>query len=139
MLTTTKGIERPLDFIHHLEQIMTDPTCRSFFDEYFKTWGDIKATLMLIKAYLMIDTETNRIYGRSLPPTVISDILRHVIKDSETRRYLVDSMEKFMKESNQNFNQICHQILIEKYPELVHEFYNSCNTRKLRGPYKIGD
>ena len=112
--------DKPLDFIHHLEIIMTDPTFRAFFDEYFKTWGDTKATLMVMKAYLMIEEETKKT-SRKISSKEISEILRQILLNRETRRYLVESMESFMKsEHRQTFNQICHDtikkqtLLIEK-------------------------
>ena len=116
-MTEIVKYEDPLNFIHHLEQIMTDPTFRCFFDEYFKTWGDTKATLMLMKAYIMIEEETKKIYGKdqNFDSSIVSEILRNVLKNSETRKYLVESMESFMSNTHRKtFNEICLQTIQQK-------------------------
>lgn len=111
--------EKPLDFIHHLETIMTDSTFRSFFDEYFKTWGDTKATIMVMKAYLMIEEETKKL-EKEIAPAQISQILREILINSETRKYLVESMETFMKpEHRTSFNQICHETISKYSTKLI--------------------
>jgi len=47
--------EKISNFMNRMGLLMEDPEFRSFFDEYFNNIDDIKAIIMLMQGYRMID------------------------------------------------------------------------------------
>ena len=42
-------------FFQFIDIMMNDPKMREFFDEFFSDWDEIKTTIMVMKAYQIID------------------------------------------------------------------------------------
>jgi len=101
----------PADFLGHLSQLMREPSFRKFHQEYFSTWSDSKASLMLIKTYFLIESELSR-QGFIANEDEIIEVIRRLMKHRECRRYLVDSMVSFINDDqdfSRNFAQLINQ------------------------------
>jgi hypothetical protein len=109
---------RPSDFMSYLATLMADPIFRGFYREYFATWSDSKASLMLIKAYLMIEHELSKRTDYLLPdhmntdidPHIVIEILQKLMKHSQYRHYLVQSMDLYMK-NEQDFTHMFNELV----------------------------
>jgi hypothetical protein len=112
---TQKIIKDTSDFMTKLSDVMSEPTFREFFDTHFSDWNDSKAVFMMMKAYQMLDDESYKVYNKRLQPPVLADMLKRIMFQSDTRRYLTQSMTEFMNGSNSDkeFTQICHKMLLK--------------------------
>lgn len=105
------------DFLSNLGRIMDDPDFRKFFDQNFNEWGDIKAIIMLMKAYSLIDEHASDITGQKLAPEKIVEILRFTMNNRELRSVLVDGMDDFIKgryDFSTRFKQLTQSQLKDK-------------------------
>ena len=105
------------DCIVRLAELMEDTGFRQFFEEYFAEWSDIKAVVMLMKAYQFLDQEYRRLSGgQQLSRERLCYFLRRVLVTSELRTHLTDTMEHFMA-SDVDFGQTCHRLLAAEFAQ----------------------
>lgn len=90
-------------FFQFIDVMMNDPKMRSFFDEFFSDWDDIKTTIMIMKAYQVIDikikeleTESSKSITVDMRRKMMIGIIKEMIADSECRQELVKNMNQFM-------------------------------------------
>jgi len=86
-------------FFTFLDKIMSDPELRGYFDEFFETWSDIRASIMIMKTYQMVDQHLKDSHVSFSDSTQRSKIMIGIIKgmlsDSSCRQEMVKNMESF--------------------------------------------
>lgn len=116
--TEGKSPQHDRTFMDKLALIMSNPSFQDFFNQYFQDWSDIKAVIMIMQLYSLIDQEYQKLTGGAkLPPDQIVKNVQQVMMNTECRALIVDTMSKFMNPeltSNQSFRQI-----IMKSPNLL--------------------
>ena len=90
-------------FFQFIDLMMNDPKMRSFFDEFFSDWDDIKTTIMIMKAYQVIDikikeleTESTKSITIDMRRKMMIGMIKEMIANSECRQELVKNMNQFM-------------------------------------------
>lgn len=105
----------PHDFIERLAEIMTDPAVRSFFNDYFKTWSDGQACLMLMHAYNVIDeTYARKNGGARLTSDQIVPLVRRAVSNADCRKVLCTAMQRYISDDVSVFANILQQETIEQ-------------------------
>lgn len=100
----TQAMQKPDGFMDRMAQIMAEEPVKNFFRDYFSTWSDARAALMLLQTYIVIDDEYRRqTNGKSMPSDEIAAIVREMVRDSECRKLLVDAMTQFSNGNEQKF------------------------------------
>jgi hypothetical protein len=105
-------------FFQFIDIMMNEPKMREFFDEFFSEWDEIKTTIMVMKAYQVIDVKFKQIEletKNSMSPITRRKMMIGVIKEmlttSECRQELVKNMNEFMGNSHLNH---CNKFLENK-------------------------
>lgn len=99
LTSSTNSVEEPT-FMDKLNEIMSDPQFKTFFNKYFQNWTDIKTTIMLMKTYYFIDEEYTKRTGKKMAGDEISEVLKKMIQDTHCRKLIVDEMDQFMGEKS---------------------------------------
>ena len=96
-------------FFQFIDIMMNDPKMRTFFDEFFSDWDDIKTTIMVMKAYQVIDVklkslevETTNTISPDMRRKMMIGIIKEMLITSECRQELVKNMNEFMGIENLN-------------------------------------
>jgi hypothetical protein len=93
-------------FFQFIDTMMNDTKMREFFDEFFGDWDEIKTTIMVMKAYQVIDHKIKQLEfeKKKLLPVEIRrkmmiGIMKEMLTTSECRQELVKNMNEFMGNS----------------------------------------
>ncbi len=97
-------------FLSRLQDIMTDEKVETFFKDYFSTWSDTKAALMLMQTYVSIDDSYFAQVGQRMPPEQIVVIVRKMIGDADCRKILVEAMNQYTTDSDSKFLEAYKQV-----------------------------
>ena len=97
-------------FFQFIDIMMNDPNMREFFDEFFGDWDEIKTTIMVMKAYQVIDHkikqleyETKQIMSPVIRRKMMIGIIKEMLTTSECRQELVNNMNEFMGNKHLNY------------------------------------
>jgi|LakMenEpi03Aug12_release.lakeMendotaPanAssembly.Ray.scaffolds.fasta_scaffold338045_1 hypothetical protein len=90
-------------FFQFIDIMMNDVKMREFFDEFFSEWDEIKTTIMVMKAYQVIDhkikqLECNekKILSIEIRRKLMIGIIKEMLTTSECRQELIKNMNEFM-------------------------------------------
>lgn len=97
-------------FLQRLAIIMADDGVKTFFRDYFSTWSDTKAALMLMQTYVAIDDAYVREFGTRLPSEQIAGYVREIVGDKECRQAIVAAMSHYTSEAEVGFLQAYNRI-----------------------------
>ena len=102
-------------FFQFIDIMMNDPKMRNFFDEFFSDWDEIKTTIMVMKAYQIIDNKmreleynTKKIMLLDTRRKMMIGIMKEMLTNSYCRQELVKNMNDFMGNSHLNH---CNQLV----------------------------
>ena len=105
-------------FFQFIDIMMNDPKMRDFFDEFFSDWDEIKTTIMVMKAYQVIDHkikqlefETKQVMLPVIRRKMMIGIIKEMLTTSECRQELVNNMNEFM--GNRHLNH-CNKFVENK-------------------------
>ena len=105
-------------FFQFIDIMMNDPKMREFFDEFFSDWDEIKTTIMVMKAYQVIDHkikqlefETKQVMSPVIRRKMMIGIIKEMLTTSECRQELVNNMNEFM--GNRHLNH-CNKFVENK-------------------------
>jgi hypothetical protein len=105
-------------FFQFIDIMMNDPKMRAFFDEFFSDWDEIKTTIMVMKAYQVIDVKLKELkldtineMSSEMRRKMMIGIIKDMLTTSECRQELVKNMNQFM--GIENFNQ-CKKLVQDK-------------------------
>ncbi|RPG10722.1 MAG: hypothetical protein CBB84_000050 [Phycisphaera sp. TMED24] len=86
-------------------ELMNCPNFRALFDTNFNTFSDIESVLLIMKTYQYI--ESIYIDKNGVKPTMeyMRRGIQNIIADKIARRFLVDSMKRFISEK-ETFSEI---------------------------------
>lgn len=91
------------DCLSIVAKLMSDDTFRDFFTEYFSTWSDARAVLMLMNGYVFIEETFISHTGKKPKPNDVLYILRKMMMNGDYRRIIRDSMLQFLDKPNTTF------------------------------------
>jgi predicted nucleic-acid-binding protein len=97
-------------FMGRLRDLMENDSFREFATEYFSTWDDTKASMMLIHHYMLIEGEYLERTGKNLESDKIIEILKTIMANSECRKIIVDNMSKFFENGNVTIKELYKKI-----------------------------
>ena len=92
--TNSESNSESNSILNMISNIMSDKTFRQIFDEHFNSWDDIKAILMIMKVYQLIESKCNE---KGIKPT--SDDIVFAIKTSMNN----SSLRSIIREDMSNF------------------------------------
>jgi hypothetical protein len=90
-----KKILNENNFFNELDSIMSDNKFRSFYDEYFKDFSDIKVVLMYMKLYETIQKEYIERYGIEIEKELLVVMMKELMSEHSTRKTIIDSFNNF--------------------------------------------
>lgn len=91
------------DFLDKVGTLMHDEDFRVFFDDNFNTWSNIEGAIMMMKTYAFVQEEYLRQTGTILNKQETVNIVRSMFMDGECRRRMVEEMDSFMKNKQDQF------------------------------------
>lgn len=91
-------------FYNILNYIMNHLVFRSFIDEYFSDWNDVKTMMMFIKTYQTVDRNIHKLEREAGKKFInrdhlITGIIKNLIENSNTRKKIVDNMNNWMDDA----------------------------------------
>lgn len=93
-------------FFQFIDLIMSDSTARSYVDEFFSDWDDIKTSVMFMKTYQIIDKEISameKANNAKMDPLerrqFMIGFIKELISNTECRGEIVKNMHDFMDTS----------------------------------------
>lgn len=98
------------NFMGRLATVMSNEHVRDFFADFFDTWFDTKAALMMLHVYGCIDVEYTKQTGERLTSTEIVEVMRQMFDNSECRHVLVTAMTEFLDLQNQSFLDVYRRV-----------------------------
>lgn len=88
-------------FFQFLDTIMGDPKTRSYIDEFFGNWDEIKTVMMFIKVYQVVDSQLlsngTQFKNPETRRSFIIGIVKELITDSNCRQEIIANMTRFME------------------------------------------
>lgn len=119
ILEEGKKILQKNDFFNSLDVIMTNHDFRSFYDNYFKDFTDIKVVILYMKLYETIQIEYKERNGVSIKKEFLAYMIKELMNNNESRKYIHEAFYNFTdnKQSNNKF--------------ILDIFYNSENSKKI--------
>lgn len=112
-MLTTSVCSQPDDFLSRLHKIMRDPEIVKFFQMYFSTWSDTRASLMLMNVYLLVEEEFEQSVGRKPKGTDVASVVRQLMIDASYRRMIVDSFNEYTTNIHTNFHQNIRSLIAD--------------------------
>jgi hypothetical protein len=105
-------------FFQFIDIMMNEPKMREFIDEFFSEWDEIKTTIMVMKAYQVIDSKfkelefkTKKTMCPEIRRKMMIGIIKEMLTTSECRQELVKNMNDFM--GNNHLNH-CNKLVDNK-------------------------
>jgi hypothetical protein len=81
--------------------IMGDQKTRSYIDEFFGNWDEIKTVMMFIKVYQVVDNQLlsngKQFKNPETRRSFIIGIVKELITDSNCRQEIIANMTRFME------------------------------------------
>lgn len=105
-------------FLERLGAVMRDAQVQAFFQDYFATWSDGKAALMLIHAYVAIEQVLVRDGIRATSDEIVA-LVRLAVADKDTRKLLVDAMQHYVSDNNTRFVEAVQRVVQASHLLLV--------------------
>lgn len=88
-------------FFGFVDRIMSDPELRTYFDEFFGSWNDIRAVIMVMKTYQMVDEQLKENNVSFSSPEqkrkVMIGIMKEMLVNPSCRSEMVSNMVQFEK------------------------------------------
>ena len=102
-------------FFQFLDTIMSDSKTRSYIDEFFGNWDEIKTVMMFIKVYQVVDNQiTNKdtkFTNSETRRSFIIGIVKELIADSKCRQEIIANMARFMENDFTECNLLIHHTI----------------------------
>lgn len=119
ILEEGKKILQKNDFFNSLDIVMTNDDFRSFYDNYFKDFTDIKVVILYMKLYETIQIEYKERNGIPIKKEFLAYMIKELMNNNESRKYIHEAFYNFTdnKQSNNKF--------------ILDIFYNSENSKKI--------
>jgi hypothetical protein len=103
-------------FFQFIDIIMTDEKLRSYIDEFFGDWDDVKTSILFMKTYQVVDMELNRLEDNDKCKISIENrrklmigLMKEMMTNSECRQELVRNMNVFMGTEHLNCRRIVEE------------------------------
>jgi len=119
ILEEGKKILQKNNFFNSLDVVMTNDDFRSFYDNYFKDFTDIKVVILYMKLYETIQIEYKERNGIPIKKEFLAYMIKELMNNNESRKYIHEAFYNFTdnKQSNNKF--------------ILDIFYNSENSKKI--------
>ena len=107
------------DFFNSLDVVMANDDFRTFYDNYFKDFTDIKVVILYMKLYETIQIEYKERNGVPIKKEFLAYMIKELMNNNESRKYIHEAFYNFTdnKQSNNKF--------------ILDIFYNSENSKKI--------
>lgn len=119
ILKEGKNILQQNDFFNSLDVVMSNDDFRSFYDNYFKDFTNIKVVILYMKLYETIQIEYKERNGIPIKKEFLAYMIKELMNNSESRKYIYEAFYNFI--DNKQYNN--------KF--ILDIFYNSENSKKI--------
>lgn len=119
ILKEGKNILQQNDFFNSLDVVMSNDDFRSFYDNYFKDFTDIKVVILYMKLYETIQIEYKERNGIPIKKEFLAYMIKELMNNSESRKYIYQAFYNFT--DNKQYNN--------KF--ILDIFYNNENIKKI--------
>jgi hypothetical protein len=88
-------------FFNDLDNVMDKKNnFRSFYDEYFRDFVDIKTMILYMKLYETIESEYRDRHGMEIEKELLAYMIKEIMNDHVSRKNVFDSFHKFIDNDN---------------------------------------
>lgn len=87
-------------FFYDLEKIMSDVNFKSFYDEYFTDFSNIKVVTLYMKLYETIQLEYKERYNCDIEKELLAYIIKQLMDDKNSRKLVLNSFNHYMEDNN---------------------------------------
>ncbi len=115
-----KNILQENDFFYGLDDVMNNNNFRSFYNNYFKDFSDIKVVILYMKLYETIQIEYEERNGVPIEKELLAYMIKELMNNNESRKYIYEAFYNFTdnKQVNNKF--------------ILDIFYNNQNIKKIK-------
>ena len=99
-LITFSCTTQKFDDFETIMNLMNQDDFRQLFDTQFQEFSEIKSVLLIMKTYSYLENLYNREKGEKPSKDYMSAGIRKLMRNHDTRRFLVDSTIAFMKDED---------------------------------------
>tara|TARA_B100001094_G_C18176882_1_gene798410 strand:- start:856 stop:1260 length:405 start_codon:yes stop_codon:yes gene_type:complete len=83
------------NFFKDLNDLMSNKQFKKFYDKYFTNWMEVEVMLMYMKLYDTMKTSYEEKYKHPIDEPSLLFMIREVIRNNESRRWVLDNFELF--------------------------------------------
>lgn len=87
-------------FFYDLEKIMSDDNFKTFYNEYFKDFSNIKVVTLYMKLYETIQLEYKEIYNCDIEKELLAYMMKQLMDDNNNRKLIFNSFNNYMEDKN---------------------------------------
>jgi hypothetical protein len=92
------------NFFKKLDDVMSDHVFKSFYDEYFRNFTDIKTVIMYMKLYESLTNVYKINMNQDMPKELLVNTMKNIMEEKDLRRSTVQSFQTFVESNKQNLD-----------------------------------
>ena len=90
-------------FFNELNSLMINNEFRSFYNEYFNDFTDVKVLILYMKLYETLEVEYKKRNNRDIDRRLLIFIIKEVMNEKTTRKKIFESFDNYIKNNDKNF------------------------------------
>jgi len=92
------------NFFKKLDDVMRDPIFKSFYEEYFKNFTDIKTVILYMKLYESLTNVYKNNMNHEMPKELLVYTMKTIMEEKDLRRSTVQSFQNFVENNKQTLD-----------------------------------
>lgn len=92
------------NFFKKLDDVMSDHVFKSFYDEYFRNFTDIKTVIMYMKLYESLTNVYKTNMNHDMPKELLVNTMKTIMEEKDLRRSTVQSFQTFVESNKQTLD-----------------------------------
>ena len=89
-------------FFYDLDYIMSNNDIRSFYEQYFKDFSDIKIVTLYMKLYETIQKEYKELHNTDIDKELLAYMIRELMIDDNSRKNIMQAFHNFTENKYSN-------------------------------------
>lgn len=100
------------DFISKLSKVMENGEMCELLEEYGERYEDLETIMLYMKVSEILQKEYKKLYKEKMPVNILENMLHDIMKNSKTRRDLVEAYMLYKKSNN---SKTFLETILDKY------------------------
>ena len=93
-------------YFKDLHDMMQNKQFRTFYDKYYRNWGEIEVMMMYMKLYESIENEYFQQFNEKISKEKVLYIVKEIIKNKGSRKYTLNKFKELKNIKNIKISKI---------------------------------